>query len=117
MTRLTLDHVALVTPNLPASKISYEKLGFTLTRESSHKGRVTPDGPVVLWGSGNHCAMFERGYYEILGLTDENRFHDHFKAALNRFHGVSLIAIGCDDAQAFFDASSRRQAPPGRSGP
>ena len=41
--KLTLDHVALVTPDLGRSKSDYETLGFQLTRESSHKGRITPD--------------------------------------------------------------------------
>ena len=109
---LTLDHVALVTASLEASRDDYEKLGFTLTRESSHKGRITPDAPVVQWGSGNHCAMFRRGYFEILGLTDPNRYHEPFRAALSRFHGVSLIAIGCDNAQAFYQSSPNARAAP-----
>ena len=109
--KLTLDHVALVTPDLGQSKNDYETLGFQLTRESSHKGRVTPDGPVVPWGSGNHCAMFQRGYYEILGLTDPHRYHEHFKAALDRFHGVSLVALGCADAAAFY--AERKDRTPG----
>ncbi len=113
--KLTLDHVALVTPDLGQSKNDYETLGFQLTRESSHKGRVTPDGPIVPWGSGNHCAMFERGYYEILGLTDPNRYHEHFKAALDRFHGVSLIALGCDDAATFY--AERKDRTPGLQKP
>ena len=109
---LTLDHVALVTANLAASRDDYEKLGFTLTRESSHKGRITSDGPVVPWGSGNHCAMFRRGYFEILGLTDPNRYHEPFRAALSRFHGVSMVALGCESAQAFYENSkSGRVAP------
>ena len=107
---ITLDHVALVTPSLAASKKNYETLGFKLTRESSHKGRVTPDGPVVPWGSGHHCAMFRRGYFEILGLTDPHRYHEHFKAALDRFHGVSLIALGCEDAAELYQRSKDRVA-------
>ncbi len=109
---LTLDHVALVTANLAASRDDYEKLGFTLTRASSHKGRITADGPVVPWGSGNHCAMFRRGYFEILGLCDPNRYHEPFRAALSRFHGVSLIALGCESAQAFYESSQGGRAAP-----
>ena len=108
MTDLTLDHVALVTPSLEASKEDYESLGFTLTRESSHKGRVAPDGPVVPWGSGNHCAMFEQGYFEILGVTDPSRYHAHFDAALKRYHGVSLIALGCESASELYEEHHER---------
>jgi len=106
--KLTLDHVALVTPDLGASKKDYENLGFQLTRESSHKGRITPDGPVVPWGSGNHCVMFRRGYYEIIGLTDPSRYHEHFQAALDRFHGVSLVALGCESAEKLYESSKDR---------
>ena len=109
---LTLDHVALVTANLAASRDDYERLGFTLTRESSHKGRITTDGPIVAWGSGNHCAMFQRGYFEILGLCDPNLYHEPFRAALSRFHGVSLVALGCESAQAFYESSQGRVAAP-----
>jgi len=109
---LSLDHVALVTGDLEISRLGYEKLGFTLSRVSSHKGRITPDGPIVQWGSGNQCAMFHRGYIEILGLTDPNRYHEPFRAALNRFHGVSLVVLRCDDVEAFYEGSpGKRRAP------
>ncbi len=114
-TTLTLDHVALITADLPASREAYETLGFTLTRLSSHKGRITPDGPVVPWGSGNHCAMFHRGYFEILGLTEPNLYHEPFRAALSRFHGVSMIALGCESAEALYESSeggSTARVPP-----
>jgi catechol 2,3-dioxygenase-like lactoylglutathione lyase family enzyme len=110
-TGLTLDHVALVTADLEASREAYETLGFTLTRVSSHKGRITPDGPVVAWGSGNHCAMFRRGYFEILGLTDPNLYHEPFREALSRFHGVSMVALGCESAEAFYERSKSGSAP------
>ena len=109
---LTLDHVALVTGDLAASRDDYEKLGFTLTRASSHKGRITADGPIVPWGSGNHCAMFNRGYFEIMGLCDPNLYHEPFRAALSRFHGVSMVALGCESAQAFYQGfQGGRMAP------
>lgn len=105
--RLSLDHVGLVTPSLEASRGDYETLGFELTPESSHKGVVRPGGPVELWGSGNHCAMFRRGYFEILGITDPSRYHDHFRALLSRFHGVQLIALGCQSAADYYHDYAR----------
>lgn len=101
---LTLDHVALVTPDLAAAKDDYERLGFTLTRQSSHKGAIEPGGPVEPWGSGNHCAMFRRGYFEILGITDESLYHDHFKVLADKFHGVQLLALGCKSARDLYEA-------------
>jgi catechol 2,3-dioxygenase-like lactoylglutathione lyase family enzyme len=99
---LTLDHVALVTPDLSASKEDYERLGFRLTRESAHRGRLTPDGPVEAWGSGNRCAMFRQGYFEILGIIDETLPHDRFRALADRFHGVGLVALGCERAEELY---------------
>jgi hypothetical protein len=101
---LTLDHVALVTPSLATSREDYEALGFQLTAESSHKGAVEPGGKVELWGSGNHCAMFRQGYYEILGVTDPSRYHDHFRALLDRCHGVCLIALGCESSERLYES-------------
>lgn len=105
---LTLDHVALVSPDLSASKEDYEKLGFRLTAESSHKGKLTPDGPVELWGSGNRCAMFRQGYFEILGVTDPNRPLDHFRALAEKVHGVQIVALGCERASDFYQRRKER---------
>jgi catechol 2,3-dioxygenase-like lactoylglutathione lyase family enzyme len=105
---LTLDHVALVTPDLNASKEDYERLGFRLTRASAHRGKLTPDGPVEPWGSGNRCAMFRQGYFEILGVVDERLPHDRFRALAERFHGVGLIALGCERADELYRALKDR---------
>ena len=99
---LTLDHVALITPNLEASREDYENLGFQLTAESSHKGKLSPDGDVVLWGSGNRCAMFRQGYFELLGVTDPDRPHDHFRSLAEKFHGVQMVALGCERAEELY---------------
>jgi len=105
---LTLDHVALVTPDLKASKEDYEGLGFLLTRESAHRGKLTPEGPVEPWGSGNRCAMFRQGYFEILGVVDQKLPHDRFRALADRFHGVGLVALGCERAEELFRARKDR---------
>ncbi len=105
---LTLDHIALVTPGLEASKQDYERLGFQLTPESSHKGKVPPDGSVEIWGSGNHCAMFRQGYFEILGITDPDRYHEHFRVLLDRFHGVRMVALGCESAEEFYETNREK---------
>lgn len=107
---LTLDHVALVTPDLNGSKEDYERLGFRLTRESAHRGKLTPEGPVEPWGSGNRCAMFRQGYFEILGVVDEKLPHDRFRALAQRFHGVGLVALGCERAEELFRSRKDRIA-------
>ncbi|MHA1567473.1 MAG: VOC family protein [Alphaproteobacteria bacterium] len=95
---LTLDHVGVVVPDLESARGFYDRLGFQLTRESSHKAALEPGGPVVEWGSGNRCAMFHQGYFEIIGITDPARHHTHIDERLARYHGLHLLALGTEDA-------------------
>ena len=98
VSNLTLDHVGVVVPDLEVARGFYERLGFQMTQESSHKAALEPGGPVVEWGSGNRCAMFHQGYFEIIGITDPARHHTHIDERLVRYHGLHLLAIGTDDA-------------------
>lgn len=100
---IVLDHVGVVVPDLDSAAAAYARLGFALTPRSSHKGRLRPGGTVEPWGSGNHCAMFERGYLEIIGVTDPRRHHENVHRRLERYPGLHLIAIGCSDARAVHD--------------
>jgi len=102
----SLDHVALVVPDLDAAAAAYRKLGFRLTPKSSHKGAL-PSGEVGPWGTGNYCAMFATGYFEILGITDATLPHDNVARRLARYAGLHLIGFGTDDARA---ASAKLQA-------
>lgn len=96
---LFLDHVAVVVPDLARAAKTYERLGFRLTPESSHKGALKPGGPLEPYGSGNHCAMFKEGYLEILGITDPKRYTGEVTPLLQRYAGLHLVALGCRDAQ------------------
>ncbi len=100
-----LDHVALIVSDLDAAAETYRKLGFNLTPRSSHKGAL-PAGGVGPWGTGNHCAMFQQGYFEILGITDASLPHDNVARRLKRYAGLHLIAFGTRDAAS---ASKRLQ--------
>jgi Glyoxalase-like domain len=105
---LVLDHVAVVIPDLARAGKTYERLGFRLTPQSSHKGPLKPGGPVEPWGSGNHCAMFAEGYLELLGITDSAGYTGQVTPLLQRYAGLHLIALGCRDAhQAARDLGSR----------
>jgi catechol 2,3-dioxygenase-like lactoylglutathione lyase family enzyme len=97
MIDVDLDHVGLATADLDRARAAYERLGFRLTRRSSHSGPVGEDGAVGPWGTGNHCAMFRRGYFELIGITDAALYHDHVAARLARYGGLHLIALGCAD--------------------
>jgi len=98
--RQTLDHVAVVVPDLDRAQATYTRLGFRLTPRSSHKGALEPGGPMVQWGGGNHCSMFRAGYLEVLGVTDPARYHDYILERLRRGPGLCLLALGCDDVAA-----------------
>jgi catechol 2,3-dioxygenase-like lactoylglutathione lyase family enzyme len=105
---LFLDHVAVVVPDLARAAKTYERLGFKLTPESSHKGPLKPGGPLESYGSGNHCAMFQEGYLEILGITDPNSYTGEVTPLLQRYAGLHLVALGCHDAgQAARDLGKR----------
>ena len=71
MLRLELDHVGVAVKSLDRGRDAYAKLGFTLAARSIHSGSRVPGGPVELWGSGNHCAMFREGYLEELGRVGD----------------------------------------------
>ena len=100
-----LDHVAVATDDLDRAATAYRRLGFNLTRRSSHSG---DDGP---WGTGNHCAMFRDGYFELIGITDPALYHDHLKAALARYTGLHLIALGTGDSDAAYTGLRSRDVP------
>lgn len=99
---LALDHTGLAIADLETGRVAYERLGFTLTSRSMHAGSVTPGAPVTPWGSGNHCAMFEEGYLEVLGLVDPT-LHSTAKSMVAQYQGLHIVALACenaDDAQA-----------------
>ncbi len=99
-TEVSLDHVAVMVPDLDPAEADYARMGFLLTPRSSHRGPVGDSADIEPWGTGNHCAMFRTGYFELLGITDRELFHDHVRARLDRYTGLHLIALGCRDAEA-----------------
>ena len=99
-----LDHVAVATDDLDRAAAAYRRLGFKLTSRSSHSG---DDGP---WGTGNHCAMFRDSYFELIGITDPTLYHDHLKAALARYTGLHLVALGTDDSERAYRETVSRGA-------
>lgn len=95
---LVLDHVGVAVPDLEWGRAAYARLGFQLTPRSLHSGSLTPGGPVQPWGSGNHCAMFESGYLEVIGLTDPS-LPSSVKDLVKRHVGLHILAIGCTEAE------------------
>jgi len=104
---LDLDHTGVAVRDLDAGQAAYARLGFTLTARGFHSGAVTPGGPVEPWGSGNHCAMFEDGYLEIIGIVDPN-LHSTTKGLLDRYEGAHIVAFGSGEGDAAFTTLSAR---------
>jgi hypothetical protein len=98
-----LDHVGVAVRDLGAGETAYRRLGFRLTPRSIHSGAIEPGGPVVPWGSGNHCAMFQNGYLEIVGLTDAS-LHSSVKTFLQRYEGAHIVAIGSGETAETYKA-------------
>lgn len=103
MGELALDHVGIGLRDLERGRAAYERLGFRLTSRSMHAGSPSAGAPVVPWGSGNHCAMLAEGYIEVLGLTDPTRYSS-VRDMVARYEGLHIVALGCSDADAAYEA-------------
>ena len=97
---IDLDHLGLATRDLDRARDVYRRLGFTLTRKSTHQGPVPPRGETGPWGSGNYCMMLERGYFELIGVTDASLPHPMVAARLGKYAGLHIVALGCRDGDA-----------------
>lgn len=104
---LSLDHVGFMVRDLDAGERRWRALGFQLAPRSPQMG-ATPDGAVMApWATANHCAMFERGYLELIGITDPT-LHNPWTAFLDRFEGIHITAFRCQEADTAYDALAQR---------
>jgi hypothetical protein len=95
---LSLDHIAHFVPDIDRASTALERLGFTLTPFSLQQHRTTPDGPLEPAGSGNRCAMLERGYLEFLTPTADTPVAQRMRAAIGRYVGQHLICFGTSES-------------------
>ena len=107
---LDLDHVGVAAYNLDEAERTFRRLGFTLTKRSHHRGSRAPGLALEDWGSANHCAMLERGYIEIIGLTDSNKFSS-VKPMLELYQGTHIVAFRPDEVQLVHDSLAARGLP------
>ncbi len=104
---LSLDHVGFMLRDLDAGAERWQKLGFKLSRRSSQMGKVPGESEMVPWATSNHCAMFERGYLELIGVTNLENFNP-WTAFLDRFEGPHITALRCEEADRTYVALSGR---------
>src|SRR5260370_38285786 len=95
-----LYHIGIAAPDLAAAASVYERLGFNLTALQQQAGPLEPDGPVVLWGSANRCAMLEDGYIEIIGIVHPPLYDNQLRPFLARYPALHTMAPAADAAHA-----------------
>ena len=93
-----LDHVAHFVPDMDPAAAALERCGFRLTPFTPQTNRV--DGKPVAAGTGNRCAMFRRGYVEILAAVADTPLARQLNERLARHVGLHLAAFSSADAAA-----------------
>ena len=93
-----LDHVAHFVPAIDPAAEALARCGFRLTPFTPQTNRV--DGKPVPAGTGNRCAMFRRGYVEILAATGDTPLAQQLNERLARHTGLHLAAFSSADAAA-----------------
>jgi catechol 2,3-dioxygenase-like lactoylglutathione lyase family enzyme len=97
MTPFTLDHVGFGVKNLDAAAERFGRLGFNLTPRGHHVlPPLTPGGPYRSAGTSNNCAMLERGYLELIGVTDPT-YAGSMLGHIERYEGLHIVAFGASD--------------------
>jgi hypothetical protein len=103
LTGLTLDHVGIAVIDLNTAAAQFKRLGFQLTPRGYHTlPAPAPGAPRPRLGTGNHCAMFRRGYVELIGIVDP-LYDGRLRADLERYQGLHIVAFATDDAVAVAD--------------
>ncbi|MEC8372850.1 MAG: VOC family protein, partial [Pseudomonadota bacterium] len=104
---LSLDHVGFMVRDLDAAVARWERLGFLLSRRSPQMGKVPGKSEMAPWASSNHCAMFEHGYLELIGITNPENFNP-WSRFLDRFEGPHITALRCENGEEAYKALSGR---------
>lgn len=104
---LSLDHVGFMVRDLDAAAARWERLGFLLSRRSPQMGKVPGESDMAPWATANHCAMFERGYLELIGVTNPENFNP-WTRFLDRFEGPHITALRCADGETAYRELSAR---------
>jgi hypothetical protein len=97
-----LDHVGWFIPDVERASAAFERLGFVLTPFVVSRNADPAGGPPVPSGTGNRCAMLERGYLELIAAipgVDTALARQH-REAVQRRVGVHVIAFTVGDVTA-----------------
>lgn len=101
-----IDHVVVMVDGLDAAEQAYRRLGFQMQPRGFHQKL----------GTANHLMIFERDYFEILGIVEETQFNAERRRWLAQGGGglanVALATDGADLAHESFTASGLQPDPP-----
>jgi len=89
-----LDHVVVMVDGIDAAQRQYEKLGF----------QVQPRGFHRKLGTANHLMIFDKDYFEILGIVEDTPFNAERREWLKDGGGLANVALATDGADLAFDA-------------
>jgi hypothetical protein len=87
-----IDHVVIAVGDIDKAATDFGRFGFTLTPRGKHTT-----------GSENNCIMFERDYFELLGVPVAHPVTRYYQEFLAKGDGLAAIALATDDARGFHD--------------
>ncbi len=105
--KASLDHTGAIVEDLAVGAARWEKLGFTLSPQSRQSGRMPGRDEEGPWATANRCAIFQRGYLELIGVVDAGCFNP-WTRFIGRFEGLHLLALRVANADAAYAALSER---------
>ncbi len=89
-----LDHVVVMVDGIDAAEKAYGRLGF----------QVQPRGFHRKLGTANHLMIFDKDYFEILGIVEDTEFNAERREWLKDGGGLANVALATDGADLAFDA-------------
>jgi catechol 2,3-dioxygenase-like lactoylglutathione lyase family enzyme len=89
-----LDHVVVMVDGIDAAEAAYKKLGF----------QVQPRGFHTKLGTANHLMIFDRDYFEILGIVAPTEFNTERREWLKQGGGLANVALSTDGADLAYEA-------------
>jgi hypothetical protein len=101
--RLTLDHLGCIAIDLDTVATAWERLGFRLCPRSPQRGAVPGREGMHPWATSNRCALFQRGYLELIGVTWPAAFNP-WASFIARGPGLHILALRCDTADTTYGA-------------
>ena len=89
-----LDHVVVMVDGIDAAEAAYRRLGFQVQPRGFHKKL----------GTANHLMIFDKDYFEILGIVEDTPFNAERREWLKGGGGLANVALATDGADLAFDA-------------